>query len=163
MILEMRRSIQKAARLTPMPDGGKRAALTVAQTGQLALRYGVSSKTVEIAALEADILPLRYARNFGTFSCEDQVRLLQSQITVVGLGGLGGNVVEILARAGVGGMILVDGDVFEDHNLNRQLLSNHGSLGTSKAKSARKRLQAINASVDYDTMRPEDLVVEMFE
>lgn len=148
MISEMRQSIQNAARSVMMPDGTENTALTVAQTEQLANRHSVQTKTIEITALEEGILPLRYARNFSTFSREDQIRLLQSRITVVGLGGLGGTLVEILGRAGVGTMVLVDGDVFEDHNLNRQLLSSHAALGTAKAKSARDRLRAINASVE---------------
>jgi molybdopterin/thiamine biosynthesis adenylyltransferase len=145
---EMLHDIQSSAVDTQMTDGVTRPTVTVAQTEQLAIRHGVLEKSVEIAALENHILPLRYARNFQTFSWEDQIRLLKSQVTVVGLGGLGGTLVEILARAGVGSMILVDGDVFEDHNLNRQLLSSHASLGTPKAKSARDRVHAINASVE---------------
>ena len=148
MIREMRQSIQNEARSVMMPDGTESHALTVAQTEQLAIRHGVLTRTIEIAALEDGILPLRYARNFSTFSLEDQIRLLTSRITVVGLGGLGGTLVEILGRAGVGNMVLVDGDIFEDHNLNRQLLSSHAALGTAKARSARDRLRAINASVD---------------
>lgn len=145
---EMLHDIQSSAVDTRMTDGVTRPIVTVAQTEQLAIRHGVLDKAIEIAALENHILPLRYARNFQTFSWEDQIRLLKSQVTVVGLGGLGGTLVELLARAGVGSMILVDGDVFEDHNLNRQLLSSHATLGTPKAKSARDRVRTINASVE---------------
>ncbi|MGA7144317.1 MAG: ThiF family adenylyltransferase, partial [Desulfobacterales bacterium] len=49
--------------------------------------------------------------------------LLRSRVTIVGLGGLGGAVIEILARVGIGALRLIDGDVFEDSNLNRQFLS----------------------------------------
>lgn len=142
------KSIQSAATKTSMPDGTVLQAMTVTQTEQLAIRHGVLDKTVEITALENRILPLRYARNFYTFSWTDQVRLLKSQVTVVGLGGLGGILVELLARAGVGAMVLVDGDVFEDHNLNRQLLSSHACLGTQKTKAARERVMAVNPSVE---------------
>lgn len=145
---EILKSIQESADQTPMPDASVVPALTVAQTEQLAIRHGVLEKNVEIMALENGILPLRYARNFQTFNWDDQVRLLKSQVTVVGLGGLGGTLVEFLARAGVGAMILVDGDVFEDHNLNRQILSSHASLGTQKAKTARERIRAVNSSVE---------------
>jgi molybdopterin/thiamine biosynthesis adenylyltransferase len=131
-----------------MPDGSQSHALTLAQVEQAAARYGLSTKAIEIIALENNIIPMRYARNFASFSLDDQIRLLKSQAVVIGLGGLGGTVVEILARAGVGALTLVDGDTFEDHNLNRQLLSTQGVLGLSKAKAARERIRNINASVD---------------
>lgn len=145
---ELLKSIRDTANQTPMPDTSVLPALTVAQTEQLAIRHGVLDKAVEIMALENGILPLRYARNFQTFSWDDQIRLLKSQVTVVGLGGLGGTLVELLARSGVGSMVLVDGDVFEDHNLNRQILSSHACLGTQKAKAARERIRTVNPSVE---------------
>jgi molybdopterin-synthase adenylyltransferase len=73
--------------------------------------------------LKTDIIPERYVRNFNAFSPKDQIKLLRSTVAVVGLGGLGGGVTEILARIGIGTLILIDGDVFEDTNLNRQMLS----------------------------------------
>lgn len=130
------------------PDGAVAPTLTIAQTARLAARYGLSTKDIEITALENSIIPARYARNRNTFSCEDQIRLLKSQVSVIGLGGLGGALVEVLARAGVGGLNLVDGDVFEDHNLNRQLLSSHEHLGIAKARAARDRIERINTSVN---------------
>lgn len=101
----------------------------------------------EIHALAHQGIPERYARNMQTFSSQDQVVLLNSRVCVVGLGGLGGAVTEILARLGVGALTLIDGDVFEDSNLNRQLLSTLQWIGVSKAKTAGKRVQKINPSV----------------
>jgi len=66
----------------------------------------------------------------------------------VGLGGLGGYVTEALARAGMGRLILIDGDVFEEHNLNRQLLSGEAKLGTHKVEAARQRVAEINGAVE---------------
>lgn len=83
----------------------------------------------------------------GTFSARDQTVLLGSRVCIVGLGGLGGAVTEILARLGIGGLILVDGDVFENSNLNRQILSSPENLGTSKATAAENRVRQINPSV----------------
>jgi molybdopterin/thiamine biosynthesis adenylyltransferase len=145
---ELRDAIREIADQATMPDADTLPVLTVAQTETLAIRFGVLYKSVEITALENGILPLRYARNFHTFNWNDQIRLLQSQVTVVGLGGLGGTLVELLARAGVGAMILVDDDVFEDHNLNRQLFSSHASLGMPKADAALDRIHAVNPSVE---------------
>ena len=57
------------------------------------------------------------------YSLEDQAALLRASVSIVGLGGLGGGVTEILARIGIGTLHLIDGDHFEDSNLNRQFLS----------------------------------------
>jgi len=64
------------------------------------------------------------------------------------LGGLGGNVVEALARMGVGRLIVVDGDAFEEHNLNRQILSAEATLGMDKIQAARQHVAEINSAVE---------------
>ncbi|WMI71178.1 HesA/MoeB/ThiF family protein [Aminobacterium sp. MB27-C1] len=89
----------------------------------------------------------RYDRNRGTLGIEGQDRLFRSRVLVVGCGGLGGVVVEILARAGVGMLTLVDGDVFSESNLNRQLLAREKDIGTLKVEVAQKRVSAINSEV----------------
>ncbi len=114
----------------------------------LAKKYELSRREAEVAALEKGILPRRYLRNYGTVGVDGQLALLRSSVAVVGLGGLGGFVVEGLARMGVGRLVLVDGDVFCDHNLNRQLLSEEGNLGASKAHIAAERVRRINRAVE---------------
>ena len=75
----------------------------------------------------------------------DQLRLFRSQVGgVIGCGGLGGYLIGQLARLGVGTLVLVDPDVFEEHNLNRQLLSSPAHLGSAKVDVARERVAAIN-------------------
>jgi molybdopterin/thiamine biosynthesis adenylyltransferase len=110
--------------------------------------FGRTRRDVEIAALELGVLPQRYLRNFGTLGIEGQVALARSHVAVVGLGGLGGYLVEGLARMGVGTLTLVDGDTFFDHNLNRQLLSSEAVLGVSKARVAAERVRQINAAIE---------------
>jgi molybdopterin-synthase adenylyltransferase len=105
------------------------------------------SRSAEISSLDHSEIPERYARNMGTFSGRDQIVLFGSRVCIVGLGGLGGAVTEILARLGIGALTLVDGDVFEDSNLNRQLLSTLETLGDSKATTAGSRVRKINPSV----------------
>jgi molybdopterin/thiamine biosynthesis adenylyltransferase len=83
-----------------------------------------------------------------TFSPEDQARLLGATVAVVGLGGLGGTVTEILARDGIGSLRLIDGDRFDESNLNRQLYSTVENLGAPKAEAARLRIARVNPSVD---------------
>ncbi len=110
-------------------------------------RFGLSTPATELAALEAGYLPSRYRRNRTTLSVEDQLRLFRSRVAIIGCGGLGGYLVEELARLGVGSLVLVDPDVFEEHNLNRQLLSSVARLGTPKVRAGRDRVTEINPAV----------------
>jgi molybdopterin/thiamine biosynthesis adenylyltransferase len=118
------------------------------QVHELSTAFGGPIREVELAALETGVVPWRYLRNVGTIGLEGQARLLQATVAVVGLGGLGGYVTEALARMGVGRLILIDGDVFEEHNLNRQILSAEARLGASKAQAARRRVAEINSGVE---------------
>ena len=87
---------------------------------------------------------LRYSRNKNLMSDEEIILLSQKKVCVLGLGGLGGYIVEMLSRIGVGSLTLVDGDVFDETNLNRQLFSSMNNLGSSKALEAEKRVKGIN-------------------
>ncbi len=140
-------TIEQAALPKQMPDGNLEPTLTMAQIEELAIRFGVDGKAIEIAALEIGVIPERYSRNFNTYGTREQIQLLKSKAVIVGLGGLGGTLTEWLARAGIGHLILIDGDRFEDHNLNRQLLCTQDRLGTSKARAAAERVCRINSSI----------------
>lgn len=90
----------------------------------------------------------RYIRNVPALS-EDECALLRAKkVCVVGCGGLGGHIIEQLARIGVGEIRCVDGDHFEETNLNRQIFSEEALMGKSKAEAAAKRINAINSSVN---------------
>jgi molybdopterin/thiamine biosynthesis adenylyltransferase len=102
---------------------------------------------VEGVALERCILPARYQRNRKTLSVNDQLNLFRSSVAVIGCGGLGCYVVEELARLGVGRIVVVDPDLFEEHNLNRQLYSTPANLGSSKVLVAQERIAEINPAV----------------
>jgi molybdopterin/thiamine biosynthesis adenylyltransferase len=102
---------------------------------------------VEEAALRAGLLPARYQRNRKTLSIEQQLGLFQSRVAVIGGGGLGGYVIEGLARLGVGTIVTVDPDQFEEHNLNRQILCTLETLGYSKTAAAAHRVQKINPAI----------------
>ena len=140
--------IREMSEKSEYPDGTEYIGLSVVQVARLENELGIPSRSIEIAALENGIVPKRYARNFKAFSLEDQARLLRSRVAVVGLGGLGGGVVEILARTGVGSLILIDGDIFDETNLNRQLLCSQDLLGVSKAEAGARRVAGINGSVE---------------
>lgn len=110
-------------------------------------QFGCSHATVEELALENDILPARYQRNRNMISVTEQLLLFRSRIAVIGCGGLGGYIIEELARLGVGRIVAIDPDVFEEHNLNRQLLSTPRTLGQAKVEAALARVNEINPAV----------------
>ena len=89
----------------------------------------------------------RYIRNIPALSEADCALLLRKKIAVIGCGGLGGYLIEQIARIGVGELVIVDGDNFDVSNLNRQLLSNPNTIGESKAHTAAQRIQHINPDI----------------
>jgi len=89
----------------------------------------------------------RYIRNIGAVSEEEQESLHNKCALVVGLGGLGGYVVEFLARMGVGEIRLCDKDSFEESNLNRQINARISTLGRRKAQVAAERVGDVNPDV----------------
>lgn len=109
--------------------------------------YGLSHASIEGLALENGLLPARYQRNRNMIGGNDQARLFASRVAVIGCGGLGGYIVEELARLGVGQIVAIDPDIFEEHNLNRQILSTPANLGLAKVVAARKRVAEINPAV----------------
>ena len=78
-------------------------------------------------------------------------RLKRARVAVFGLGGVGGFVVEALARAGIGQLDLIDKDTVSTSNLNRQLLATHGTLGMLKTEAARLRAAEINPDCQVRT------------
>ena len=89
----------------------------------------------------------RYARNIPALSETECACLLSKKIAVIGCGGLGGHLAELMTRIGCGEIVLIDGDVFEPTNLNRQLLSDQTCIGCSKSAIAAERLRRINSEV----------------
>jgi len=110
-------------------------------------RFNIPCAAVEEMALVLGLLPARYQRNRQTISTAQQLTLFHSRVAVIGCGGLGGYVLEELARLGVGTIIAIDPDVFEEHNLNRQLLATPATLGQPKVAAAAARIAEINPAV----------------
>lgn len=78
---------------------------------------------------------------------EENLSLRSKKVLVVGCGGLGGHIIDQLARLGIGTITAIDGDVFDETNLNRQLLSHTQNLGAPKAIEAEKRVALVNPDV----------------
>ena len=94
----------------------------------------------------------RYARNVPALSEAECELLRRKRVLVVGCGGLGGHLIDMLARIGVGFLRVVDGDVFEPSNLNRQLLSEVPLLGVSKAKAAAAKVSRVNPETEVEAV-----------
>ncbi len=88
-------------------------------------------------------------------------KLLESNVLVIGLGGVGSFAAEFLARAGVGKMTIVDGDTVDITNINRQLPALHSTIGLSKADLMNTRLLDINPQLKLTQvsrfLEPEDM------
>ena len=83
---------------------------------------------------------------------EEAVRKLQkARIAVFGVGGVGGYVVEALARAGVGSLDLVDSDMVSESNINRQIIALHSTVGQYKVDAAAARVRDINPQIQVKT------------
>lgn len=135
--------------IKPYFAGCEASDISVEQMESISAQTRICLRKVEWFAIKNGFTPQRYLRNLGTFSREGQLKLLESTVIIVGLGGLGGQLVEQLGRAGVGKIITVDPDIFEETNLNRQLLSNMANLGREKTNEAKERLGKINKAVEF--------------
>lgn len=115
---------------------------------QLALKYQYTLKSVYVEAMKLGVCPYRYIRNRESISIQEQIRLAESRIAVIGSGGLGGHVILLLARLGIGHLKIIDGDVFDETNLNRQPLCNTETINKPKPKVAADAVNLINPSVE---------------
>ena len=89
----------------------------------------------------------RYLKNENTLSREENLSLREKRVAVVGCGGLGGYIIEQIARLGIGHITVIDGDVFDESNLNRQLLSTVENIGQAKVLAARERINKVNPDI----------------
>nr|MBP3259315.1 tRNA threonylcarbamoyladenosine dehydratase [Bacilli bacterium] len=96
----------------------------------------------------------------------DKLDLIKSKtVLVIGLGGVGGYTVETLVRAGIGNIIIVDNDVVDITNLNRQIVSLHSNIGNKKVDEWEKRIKDINPDINlikYDMFVTKDNIGEIF-
>jgi len=96
---------------------------------------------------------MRFSRTEILIGKEGVERLARAKVAVFGLGGVGGYAVEAFARAGIGTIRLVDCDVVELSNLNRQILAVEGTLGMPKVDVAACRILEINPAANVEAVR----------
>ncbi len=105
-------------------------------------------------------IPGWLARSTLLLGEERQKKLLSSRVLVAGLGGVGGYAAEMLVRAGIGHLTLIDGDCVEPTNINRQLAALHGTVGQKKTEVLAARFADINPGAEIRTvgkfMDPDD-------
>lgn len=94
----------------------------------------------------------RYERNIGILTPEENDRLQSVRVCVAGCGGLGGYIIEELARLGIGYITAVDGDEFQENNLNRQIFSSEKTLGRPKVQVAEERIHVVNSGVELQAV-----------
>lgn len=93
-------------------------------------------------------------------------RLRQAHVLVVGLGGVGGYAAEMLCRAGVGRLTIVDGDKVSESNINRQIIALNSTVGMSKAELFEKRFKDINPECEVvakEVFLRDDEMIELLE
>jgi molybdopterin/thiamine biosynthesis adenylyltransferase len=89
----------------------------------------------------------RYSRNINAISIDEQTSLFEKSVAIIGCGGLGQQVASQLCRMGVGRLVIVDFDKFEESNLNRQIFSHSLNIGESKVSETKEALNLINPNV----------------
>lgn len=103
----------------------------------------------------------RYTRNIeqGGITKEAQEKLFNSRVLVMGAGGLGSGVIMNLAALGVGQIKIVDGDVLEESNFNRQIIHKYKNIGRAKVMSAKDWISEFNPDikVEIEKIRLHDL------
>ncbi len=159
------RALEACVTVEPFAGGPLRT-VGLQATREIAGRFSLEPREVELAAVQAEIMPRRYQRNLGTVGWEGQARLLASCVAVVGCGGLGGWIVEGLARMGVGRLRLVDGDCYDEDNLNRQLGCLEETLGRPKVEVLAERIRRVNAATElrcYDTRLTTDNAMDLLD
>jgi len=145
---ELEKVIQANAR--PIKDlvGRDISILDEVHADSIAQDMGLTLPDVYRATLGLGICPRRYLRNRNSISLQDQLKLAESRVAVVGAGGLGGTVIQVLGRVGLGRLTVVDCDAFDETNLNRQVFCTREWVGRPKAVAVKAQMKAINPAVE---------------
>lgn len=93
----------------------------------------------------------QYKRLIKVIGEDNLTKLMKARVLLVGIGGVGGSSLEMLARSGILNITVIDYDKFEITNLNRQILSLYENIGENKVDVARKRVLSINNKCNIKT------------
>jgi molybdopterin-synthase adenylyltransferase len=149
--MEIDQAIGESAKVIEDPAGRKVRVLGGREAWDIAARYGLKFSEIYLKALQQEILPHRYLRNRDALTPVMQLKLAESRVAVIGAGGLGGNAILLLARIGIGHLVVVDGDVFDESNLNRQALCRTENIGRPKATEAAVAVVAVNPGIEVSS------------
>lgn len=148
--MNLRDQILKYAKPYLAPNKQTLSTISLKERDAIATSCGLPKREVEIAALDLEVWPQRYLRNAGSLGLAGQKKLLQSRALLIGVGGLGGTIAQLLARMGLGTLILADGDFFSEDNLNRQAFSLEQNIGQGKVQVACSEILKINAATEVE-------------
>jgi molybdopterin/thiamine biosynthesis adenylyltransferase len=147
MSSDIQERIHERAKKIADPAGREAEILEDRAAREIAWQTGAALHEIYLEALKLGIYPHRYIRNRDILSAAEQLKLAESRVAIVGAGGLGGQVIVLLARLGVGTLVVVDCDRFDETNLNRQALCVGETLGEAKARAAVEAVASINPGI----------------
>lgn len=149
--MPLKEKILNSAKPVLAPNKKTVSSISLKDRDDISSAWHVSKRQVEIAALELEVWPQRYLRNAGSLGVTGQKKLLASRALLIGAGGLGGTIAQLLARMGLGQLFIVDGDFYSEDNLNRQAFCFEQTIGASKVRAACREILKINASTEVET------------
>lgn len=125
------------------------------QEGNLSFKYyklldkkvANSLREIHILALKNGVVPIRYLENIFYFGIENQIKLLESKVAICGLGKVGSEIAENLARLGVGEITLIDSDLLKEEDLNSQKTALPEYLMLPRNTVVHMRIRDINAAI----------------
>lgn len=148
MMPDLFEDIETQSQTVKSPMGADVKTINDRSMVDIAEKNKLTVRDVSVHCLKLGIVPLRYLRNSPSISLDEQIILAESQVAVVGCGGIGGHVVVLLARLGIGKLLVFDPDTFDETNLNRQALCRSDTLGAFKAEEAARQCAMINPAVE---------------
>ena len=102
-----------------------------------------------------------FERNYGVFTPEEQKRIRDARVVIIGCGGIGGVVSIALARSGLGHFVLYDYDTYQPSNMNRQITCFEDTLGVNKAIMTQEAILKINPEAEVEVcpeiLRPDEI------
>jgi len=151
-------SFQKSAEAESVKPGLTKAIIRESEKGVISLEsemsicssFGMDLFDLETIVLQSGIMPLRFARNSHTIEARQQLLLHNAYCIIIGCGGIGGHIAHLLARYGIGRLMLFDPDKFDESNLNRQTFSDTQSLKLYKSEQCANALRQIDPAAKID-------------